>query len=94
MKSKKVIHSNSKDKIKIFESQAKLKLSEQSSKKENLAKEKIEQMVRDANLAVQQHITETAINTTLSVLEKKLNEQEKQNLINQSIKDLDSIFNN
>ena len=88
----KEIHSNSKDKIKILESQAQIKLSEQSLKRESLAKEKIEQMVRDANLMVKQHITQTTINATIALLEKKLNEEEKQNLINQSIKDLDSVL--
>ena len=79
----KEIHLNSKDKIKILESQAQIKLSEQNSKRESLAKAKIEQMVRDANLMVKQHITQTAINAAVIVLEKKLNAEEKQNLINQ-----------
>ena len=90
----KEIHLNSKDKIKILESQAQIKLSEQSSKRESLAKAKIEQMVRDANLMVKQHITQTAINAAIAVLEKKLNAEEKQNLINQSIKDLESVLKN
>tara|TARA_B110000196_G_scaffold168956_1_gene145047 strand:+ start:686 stop:1171 length:486 start_codon:yes stop_codon:yes gene_type:complete len=90
----KEIHLNSKNKIKILESQAQIKLSEQSSKRESLAKAKIEQMVRDANLMVKQHITQTAINAAVIVLEKKLNAEEKQNLINQSIKDLESVFKN
>ena len=88
----KEIHLNSKDKIKILESQAQIKLSEQNSKRESLAKAKIEQMVRDANLMVKQHITQTAINAAVIVLEKKLNAEEKQNLINQSIKDLESVY--
>ena len=90
----KEIHLNSKNKIKILESQAQIKLSEQNSKRESLAKEKIEQMVRDANLMVKQHITQTAIDAAIIVLEKKLNAEEKQNLINQSIKDLESVFKN
>ena len=90
----KEIHLNSKNKIKILESQAQIKLSEQNSKRESLAKAKIEQMVRDANLMVKQHITQTAINAAIIVLEKKLNAEEKQNLINQSIKDLESVFKN
>ena len=90
----KEIHLNSKNKIKILESQAQIKLSEQNSKRESLAKAKIEQMVRDANLMVKQHITQTAINAAVIVLEKKLNAEEKQNLINQSIKDLESVFKN
>jgi len=90
----KEIHLNSKNKIKILESQAQIKLSEQNSKRESLAKAKIEQMVRDANLMVKQHITQTAINAAVIVLEKKLNAEEKQNLINQSIKDLESVLKN
>ena len=84
----KEINSHSKDKINILESQAKVKLSEQCSKRELLAKAKIEQMIRDVNIKVQQNITHTAINAAVAVLEKKLNNEEKQNLINQSIKDL------
>ena len=90
----KEIHNNSKDKIKILESQALVKLNEQSFKKESLAKSKIEQMTRDANIAVQQHISQTAINTSLIVLENKLSNSQKQNLINQSIKELSSALNN
>ena len=83
-----------KEKIKILESQAKIKLDEQISKRENLAREKIDQMVRDINLLVQQQITQTAINATLAILENKMNSEEKQNLINQSIQDLESVFKN
>ena len=90
----KEIHNNSKDKIKILESQALVKLNEQSFKKESLAKSKIDQMTRDANIAVQQHISQTAINTSLIVLENKLSNSQKQNLINQSIKELSSALNN
>ena len=44
-------------------------------------------MVRDVKLEVQTQISQTAIEATISVLEKQLNKEEKQNLINQSIKD-------
>ena len=37
-------------------------------------------MVRDTNLLIQKHISETAINATVTILEKKLNSDEKQNL--------------
>jgi|TARA_B110000438_G_C15795832_1_gene642804 F-type H+-transporting ATPase subunit b len=90
----KEIHSNSKDRIKILESQAQIKLSEQISKRELSAKAKIEQMVRDTNLLIQKHISETAINATVTILEKKLNGDEKQNLINESIKELESVLKN
>ena len=90
----KEIYSNSREKIKILESQAQIKLTEQSSKRETLSKAKIEQMVRDVNLIVQHQITQTAINAAVAVLEKKLNSEEKQNLINQSIADLRAVINN
>ena len=88
------IHSKSKEKIKLLESKAKLKLTDQSSKRELLAKEKIEQMSRDANLMVKNNITQIAIDATLHILEQKLDKDEKQNLIDQSIKDLASVLKN
>ena len=90
----KEIHSNAKDKIKILESQAQVKLTEHLAKRQVLAEVKIEQLSRDANIMVQQQITQTAIRATLTILEKKLNDVEKQNLINQSIKDLGSALKN
>ena len=90
----KEIHSNAKDKIKILESEAKEKLDEQSNKREQLAKTKIQQMARDANLSIQNNISQTAIIAAIAVLEKKLNKEDKQNLINQSIKDFAAVQKN
>lgn len=90
----KEIHLNAKEKIKILESQAKDSLSEQSKKRDLLFKTKIDQMFRDANLMIQKHITQTSIESAILLLEKKMNEDEKQNLINQSIKDLKIVFKN
>ena len=45
-------------------------------------------------LVIQENISKTAIEAILSVLEKKLNTEEKQNLINLSIKDLGSVLKN
>ena len=90
----KEIHSNAKDKIKILESEAKEKLDEQSNKREQLAKTKIQQMARDANLSIQNNISQTAIAAAIAVLENKLNKEDKQNLINQSIKDFAVVQKN
>lgn len=90
----KEIHYNVEEKIKILETQANIKLTEQRKKKELLTKTKIEQMVREVNLVVQNQITQTAINATIAVLGEKLNNEEKQNLINQSIKDLEVALKN
>ena len=48
-------------------------------------------MTRDANIEIQQYITLTALSATVDILNKKLNDQEKQKLINQSINELSSI---
>ena len=48
-------------------------------------------MTRDANTKIQEFITRTAIAATIDILKKKLNDQEKQKLINQSINELSSI---
>jgi len=90
----KEIHSNAKNKIKIIESQSQVKLTEHIAKKQLLAEVKIEQLSRDANVMVHQQITQTAIKAALIVLENKLNDDEKQNLIDQSVKDLSLALNN
>ena len=88
------IHSKSKETIKNLESLAQKKLSEQSTKKELVAKAKIDQMVRDANISIQHHITQTSIEAAVRLLEKKLNQEEKQGLINQSISDIGLVLKN
>lgn len=88
------INTNAKEKIQILEVQAKKKLNEQINKKELLARSKIDQMAKDTNLMIQENISQIAIEATLSVLEKRLNQSEKQNLINQSLIDLSSVLKN
>ena len=77
-----------------MESQAEEKLKEKIDKRNLLATAKIEQMTRDASAAIQQHISRTAIEAAVTILKKKLDQNEKQNLINRSIKELSSVFKN
>ena len=88
----KKIHINAEERIKILEKQTEEKIRGQSDKRELVAKSKIDQLVRDINLQIQQNISQTAINATLDLLEKKLNQEEKQNIINKSITELNSIL--
>ena len=88
------IHKDAKEKIQILESQAEEKLKEKIDKRNLLATAKIEQMTRDANAAIQQLISRTAIEAAVTILKKKLDQNEKQNLINRSIKELSSVFKN
>ena len=86
-----LMNKETKDKIAIIEANARAKLKEQINKRNTLASTKIEQMTRDANIEIQQYITLTALSATVDILNKKLNDQEKQKLINQSINELSSI---
>ena len=89
-----IIQNEGKEKINLIEKYSNEKLKEQTNKRNQLAKLKIEQMTRDANIQVQKYIVQYAINTTIKILEKKLDKFEKQFLIDSSIKELNSILKN
>jgi len=88
----KIIQNEAKEKITLIEQQSNQKLNEQIKKRKILAKAKIEQMARDANMQVHQHIVQNAIKVTIEILEKKLDQSKKQKLINQSIAELNSTL--
>lgn len=81
-------------KVKIIEENFRNKLTEQIDKKEGAASLKIDQMLRDANNEIQDYITDTSVATSINILKAKLDKNEKQNLIDLSIKDLNSILKN
>ena len=89
-----VIQKEARDKISLIENNSHIKSKEQINKRNELAKIKIDQMTRDANIGVQRYIAQTAIAATIDILEKKLNDQEKQKLINQSMIELNSALKN
>ena len=89
-----LIEQEAKEKITIIEKNAHTKLIDQINKRNALASVKIDQMTRDANTEIQKHITQIAISATVNILEKKLNDKEKQNLINQSVNELESVLKN
>ena len=88
-----IIQNEAKEKITIIEKHTNHKLNEQIKKHKQLTKDRINQMTRDANMQVQQYIVQSAINATIKILEKKLDQVEKQKLIKQSIRELHSILN-
>ncbi len=90
----KEIHSEAESKVKQLELLAENKLKDQIMKRQVLAETKIDQLTRDANNFIQSHITSTAIAATISILQKKLNSEEQQKLINQSIQELGSTLKN
>ena len=89
-----LIEKEAKEKITIIENNVHTKLIDQINKRNALASVKIDQMTRDANTEIQKHITQIAISATVNILEKKLNDKEKQNLINQSDNELGSALKN
>ena len=89
-----LIEQEAKVKITIIEKNAHTKLIDQINKRNALASVKIDQMTRDANTEIHKHITQIAISATVNILEKKLNDKEKQNLINQSVNELGSALKN
>jgi F-type H+-transporting ATPase subunit b len=89
-----LIEHEAKEKITIVEKNAHTKLVDQINKRNALASVKIDQMTREANTEIQKHITQIAISATVNILEKKLNDKEKQNLINQSVNELGTVLKN
>ena len=89
-----IIQNNAKEKIISIEQMFNQKLNEQIKKRNEQTKIKIEQMFRDANTQVQQYIVQNAIKATIKLLEKKLDQKEKQKLINNSIAELNIILKN
>ena len=82
------------NKIKELKELSTKKLSEQIEKRKQLAENKIEQLVRDANLSIKSYISNAAIEVTTNILQKNLTKEKKSDLIDESIKDLNTILKN
>ena len=89
-----IIIKEAESKVKQIELLAEDKLKDQIVKRQVLAEAKIEQLTRDANNLIQTHITSSAIEATISILQEKLNTEEQQKLINTSIQELGSALKN
>ena len=88
------IHKITKEKIKYIETEAQERLKDQIKKKELLAEAKIDQLIRDSNNLIQKQISNNAIEASIIILQKKLDQELKLNLINESIKDLGAVLRN
>ena len=89
-----LINKDAKNKIIKIEEATQEKLNDQIQKRQILASAKIDQLTRDANHQIQQYITSTAIEAAVNLLQKKLDLNEKKNLINISINELNSVLKN
>tara|TARA_Y100001970_G_scaffold126701_1_gene156664 strand:+ start:619 stop:1104 length:486 start_codon:yes stop_codon:yes gene_type:complete len=90
----KTIHEEAENKVKQIEQSSEAKLKDQITKRQVLAKTKINQLARDANNLIQSQITSIAIEATISIIKDKLNTEEQQKLINTSIQELNSTLKN
>ncbi len=79
-------------KIRQLEELSSKKLSDQIQKREILAENKIEQLIRDANLNIKNYISSIAIETTINILKNNLTVDKKTDLINESIKELNTTL--
>ena len=86
------IHSDAKNKIEQIKKNNELKLKNQIDKRQSLAKSKIDQLTRDANNEIQEYISTIAIDATIDLLKEKLSEAQKQNLIDSSVKEINSVL--
>ena len=89
-----LINEQAKERIEAIENEAQIKHKDQINKKHTIASAKIEQMTRDAKLEIQNQITKVSIEASKDLLIKKLKEKEKENIIKESIKEVESNINN
>ena len=88
------IQKEAKDKISLVENISHTRLKEQINKRKELVKIKIDQMSREVNIGIQKYIYQTSVTATINLLEKKLNDKEKQNQIDQSLTELNLVLKN
>tara|TARA_B100000029_G_scaffold410968_1_gene413118 strand:+ start:1047 stop:1532 length:486 start_codon:yes stop_codon:yes gene_type:complete len=88
------INQEAKNNILSYEKKFNEKLSDQINKKKNLASVKIDQITREANNAVKQYVAETTISSIIDILEKKLDGDEKEKILNGSIEELSLVLKN
>ncbi len=70
------------------------KLTDQFEKREILAVNKIEQLVRDTNNSIKNYISNVAIEATRKILLKNLSDHKKSSLIEESITEFNSVLKN
>ena len=85
---------NSEKKIIELKNLSSKKLSEQIEKRQIQADNKIEQLLRDTNISIKNYISNSAIEAAGNLLKNNLTNEKKSLLIEESVKDLNSILKN
>ena len=94
MKEIQVLNIDSDKKIQELKEISSKKYNDQIEKRKILAENKIDQLIRDTNLTIKTYITNTSIEITANILKRKLTIEKKSDLINKSMRELDSILKN
>ena len=89
-----ILKNNSDAKMKELKELSLKKLSEQIEKKQILANNKIDQLLRDTNNTIKLYIANISIEATTNLLKHNLTKEKKSELIDKSIKDLNSVLKN
>ena len=89
-----ILKNNSDAKMKALKELSLKKLSEQIEKKQILANNKIDQLLRDTNNTIKLYIANISIEATTNLLKHNLTKEKKSELIDKSIKDLNSVLKN
>ena len=88
------LRSNSVKKINDLQEISSKKLSEQIEKRKILAENKIDLLIRDANLSIKNYISNSAIEATTKILMNKLTTDKDTELIKKSINELKIVLKN
>ena len=94
MKEIQLLNIDSDKKIQELKEISSKKYNDQIEKRKILAENKIDQLIRDANLTIKTYITNTSIEITANILKRKLTIEKKSDLLNKSMKELDSVLKN
>ena len=90
----KKLKSESEKKITELKELSSKKLLDQIDKRKLLADIKIEQVLRDTNFSIKNYISDTAIKSSLYILNNNLSDEKKSEIVNNSITELKNVLKN
>tara|TARA_B100000963_G_C22381947_1_gene560525 strand:- start:267 stop:752 length:486 start_codon:yes stop_codon:yes gene_type:complete len=90
----KKLKSESEKKITELKELSSKKLLDQIDKRKLLADIKIEQVLRDTNSSIKNYISDTAIKSSLYILNNNLSDEKKSEIVNNSITELKNVLKN
>ncbi len=87
-----VLKKDAEKRISLLKDLSSKKLQEQIEKRKSMTENKIDQLIRDTNTGIKNYISNVSIEATAYILKNILPNNKKSELINSSIKELNSIL--